>query len=73
VIFKDLYFFMFTTESEIISCPYCGENIEIVVDGSVEFQQYREDCSVCCQPIVVNVEVDYKDAVNVAARTEQEC
>lgn len=46
---------MLTTQSEIISCPYCGENIEIIIDGSVESQQYTEDCSVCCQPIVIDV------------------
>ena len=63
---------MFTTESEIISCPYCGENIEIIIDGSVESQKYTEDCSVCCQPILVNVEVDYKDLVKVTVKTEQE-
>jgi len=64
---------MFTTESEIVSCPYCGENIEIIVDVSVESQQYTEDCSVCCQPIVINVEVDYLAAVKVTVKTEQEC
>ncbi len=34
-----------------IICPYCGENIDILIDGSVEEQQYFEDCSVCCSPI----------------------
>src|SRR5690606_31691888 len=27
------------------SCPYCGEPIELLVDGSAGDQQYIEDCS----------------------------
>ena len=37
--------------SRDISCPYCGENIEILIDDSVEEDDYFEDCSVCCRPI----------------------
>ncbi|HET6565700.1 MAG TPA: CPXCG motif-containing cysteine-rich protein [Xanthomonadales bacterium] len=35
-------------------CPYCGESITLLVDGSVEDSTYTEDCSVCCQPILVH-------------------
>jgi hypothetical protein len=38
---------------EPITCPYCWETIEIALDLSVEQQQYVEDCSVCCRPIVI--------------------
>jgi hypothetical protein len=38
---------------ESITCPYCWETIEIALDLSVDEQQYVEDCSVCCQPIVI--------------------
>ena len=31
-------------------CPYCGESIELQVDGPAGKQAYR-DCSVCCRPI----------------------
>ncbi|HEY8682184.1 MAG TPA: CPXCG motif-containing cysteine-rich protein, partial [Rhodanobacter sp.] len=34
-----------------ISCPYCGEPIEILVDASAGDQHYIEDCQVCCRPI----------------------
>ena len=43
------------TDTAFTHCPYCGEEIEIVVDGSVDHQQYVEDCSVCCRPIVFEV------------------
>ena len=40
-------------QHESITCPYCWETIEIALDLSVEEQQYVEDCSVCCRPIVI--------------------
>jgi transcription elongation factor Elf1 len=38
-----------------ISCPFCGENITIVIDTSAGSQSYVEDCQVCCQPIQITV------------------
>ncbi|MFT4249474.1 MAG: CPXCG motif-containing cysteine-rich protein [Pseudomonas sp.] len=55
-----------------IACPYCGEWIDIVVDSSVERQQYIEDCQVCCRPIVIDVAVDEDGEVRVQARSENE-
>ncbi len=41
----------------VITCPYCGESIEIVLDaGSGSRQEYVEDCEVCCQPWRVSVQ-----------------
>jgi hypothetical protein len=47
----------FLNELEV-SCPYCGEAISLLVDGSIENSSYIEDCSVCCQPMLVHVQVD---------------
>ena len=34
-----------------VTCPYCGETVEISLDpGSGAIQDYVEDCQVCCQP-----------------------
>ena len=49
---------MDNTELVEIQCPYCGESIEIIVDCSLEEQSYIEDCSVCCQPMTITVELD---------------
>ena len=39
-----------------VSCPYCGESVEITLDpGSGTHQQYVEDCYVCCRPWLVSV------------------
>lgn len=42
-----------------IGCPYCGAGFVILVDTSVDNQQYIEDCRACCQPINLVVVVDY--------------
>jgi transcription elongation factor Elf1 len=38
-------------------CPYCGEEISMVLDLSVRRQKYVEDCEVCCNPIEVTYSV----------------
>jgi hypothetical protein len=41
-----------------VSCPYCGEEIELLVDpAGGTLQEYVEDCEVCCQPWSVRVSV----------------
>lgn len=59
-------------QSADIQCPYCWEQIEVVVDCSVSRQQYVEDCSVCCRPILI-VAVASEDGIeSLEARTEDE-
>jgi hypothetical protein len=38
-------------EETEITCPFCFEQIPLLVDTSVENQDTIEDCSVCCRPI----------------------
>ncbi|MGB7729404.1 MAG: CPXCG motif-containing cysteine-rich protein [Candidatus Acidiferrum sp.] len=40
------------------NCPYCGEEISMVLDLSVRRQTYVEDCEVCCQPIEISYSVE---------------
>ena len=54
-----------------VTCPYCGESLELVVDASAGSAEYVEDCAVCCQPMQVSVEVD-GTAVSVRVRTGDE-
>jgi len=35
-------------------CPYCWEEISMLLDPSVSFQTYVEDCEVCCNPIEIS-------------------
>lgn len=52
-----------------VSCPYCGETTAIGVDpGGGSFQQYIEDCEVCCNPRQLTVRfIDGIAMVEVAA------
>lgn len=60
---------MHTLQSASLTCPYCWETIEIVVDDSVPDQEYIEDCSVCCRPIVITATVTPDGLVAVEGRT----
>lgn len=42
-------------EEHFFQCPYCWEEISMLLDVSVSFQKYIEDCEVCCNPIEVSV------------------
>jgi len=41
-----------------LTCPYCGEDIQMVIDFSVASQEYIEDCQVCCRPINLVINID---------------
>jgi hypothetical protein len=50
-----------------VSCPYCGESVEIALDPSGgTVQEYVEDCQVCCQPWCVQVQYTRNGSANVA-------
>lgn len=46
------------TDLVTVSCPYCGERIDVAVDTSAGEQEYIEDCQVCCRPMVVSAWID---------------
>jgi hypothetical protein len=49
------------------SCPYCWENISMLLDNSVSKQSYIEDCEVCCNPIEVSVKFLNSELVDFQA------
>ena len=59
-------------QESTVNCPYCGEPISILVDGSVEEQQYIEDCEVCCRPMDVKVIVEANGSVQLDVRSEND-
>jgi cysteine-rich CPXCG protein len=53
-----------------VSCPYCGELVEIGLDpGSGAVQEYVEDCQVCCRPwrVLVRYRADGGATVTIEA------
>jgi transcription elongation factor Elf1 len=57
------------TSEIFFTCPYCGEEISILVDPSVPHQTYIEDCEVCCRPIEITATLH--SAEEVAVRAER--
>lgn len=50
----------------LVTCPYCGEEVEITLDpGGEEEQEYVEDCEVCCRPWSVTVHYGAAGAAEV--------
>jgi transcription elongation factor Elf1 len=49
-------------------CPYCGEEISMVLDLSVRGQTYVEDCEVCCNPIEIRYAVEEENLSEFAAK-----
>lgn len=45
----------YNQEELVINCPYCGETINALIDYSAGAQEYYEDCSICCAPILFSL------------------
>ncbi len=48
----------FITRKQVFSCPHCGERISMLLDLSVGYQSYIEDCEVCCNPIEISYQTE---------------
>ena len=44
-------------EDFVVTCPYCGENVEIHIESDVA-GTLVQDCEVCCNPWLLRVTVD---------------
>ena len=56
-----------------VSCPYCGELVEIALDaGGGTNQQYVEDCQVCCRPWKVKVNYGRDGVASVTVEADDE-
>ncbi|MFC4723520.1 CPXCG motif-containing cysteine-rich protein [Geojedonia litorea] len=54
-------------DEHFFQCPYCWETISVLVDSSVSFQNYIEDCEVCCNPIQIALSIDDAEIVSFSA------
>ena len=59
-------------EEKAVSCPYCGELIQILIDYEEAGQQYIEDCQVCCKPIVFKIAVNPAGDMSVSVSDEND-
>ena len=59
-------------DEQVVGCPYCGENIDVLVDQQEVDDSYIEDCQVCCRPIVFTITEDELGNLLVTVRDENE-
>lgn len=51
------------------TCPYCWQEISMVLDLSVAEQNYIEDCEVCCRPIRIAYAAEDSELINFEAES----
>ncbi|MEP6662896.1 MAG: CPXCG motif-containing cysteine-rich protein [Verrucomicrobiota bacterium] len=51
--------------AESIQCPFCGQRFELVIDTSIESQQFTTDCEICCRPFEVSAECEPGEILNL--------
>jgi len=49
------------------TCPYCWQEVSVILDLSVQQQTFVEDCEVCCNPIEFRYEVTEGEITNFEA------
>ena len=45
-------------ETEQITCPFCGQDFELIIDTTLSKQSFATDCEVCCRPLLIRVECE---------------
>jgi len=49
-------------------CPYCWEEISMLLDTSQHSQQYIEDCEVCCNPMELQMDFEEGELTSFSVR-----
>lgn len=52
-----------SADRHFFQCPYCWEEISMLLDASVHTQTYIEDCEVCCNPIEVTPNFENQELI----------
>lgn len=55
-------------EQHFFQCPYCWEEISMLLDPSVS-SSYIEDCEVCCNPIEILARYEDQELVAFSAES----
>jgi len=57
-------------EEKFIQCPYCLENVSVLLDlGASGMNNIVDDCEVCCRPIEINYRVEEYEVVSLDYRS----
>jgi len=60
---------MKTDETYLVTCPFCGEEVEIYIELDVR-GSYIQDCEVCCNPWTVRVSREGGDTYVEVSRAD---
>jgi len=55
-------------DEHFFQCPYCWEEISMLLDNTIHNQVYIEDCEVCCNPIEVNPRFENAELISLEVR-----
>ncbi len=58
-------------EEHFFQCPYCWEEISVLLDLSAGSQSYVEDCEVCCNPISISYDSHGAELMSFSADASQ--
>ena len=61
---------MNTEQTVVVKCPYCAQEFEVIVDCSIEHQEYAEECGTCDRPVELIIDVSPEGEVAVRTRSE---
>lgn len=56
-------------DEKFFQCPYCWEQISMLIDISQSNQIYIEDCEICCNPIQLSIRVENQEIVRFQAES----
>jgi hypothetical protein len=48
-------------------CPYCWEQISMLIETTQIEQSYIEDCEICCNPIQISVITENQEIISFQA------
>ena len=51
--------------SENVSCPFCGQTFELMIDTTVSTQRFTTDCEVCCRPFEVVADCEPGEVISL--------
>ena len=58
-------------EEHFFQCPYCWEQVSILLDTSVKNNVFIEDCEVCCNPLEFTVSFENEVLINFSVNQFQ--
>ncbi|WP_159517726.1 CPXCG motif-containing cysteine-rich protein [Sunxiuqinia indica] len=61
---------MESIETHTIQCPYCWQNIPVTIDRSQGESELTEDCPVCCNPVLIKIQIGPGGEIDVQAQPE---